>query len=213
MPKNILIAITGASGQVYAKEILEMLQNCNKNKTITEIDTPKSNQQSTVDNPQSTSQKKFEVHVVMTDTAKEVWKTELKTNLIPQPLIDNNSFYHPFASGSNCADVMIIVPSTMGAIGRIASGVSSDLITRAADVMLKEQKPLIIVPRETPYNLIHLRNMTTLAEAGARIVPASPEFYTQPANLKELTKNMANRILHIAGLTPLSTPRKFFTTH
>jgi 4-hydroxy-3-polyprenylbenzoate decarboxylase len=277
MHKKILIAITGASGQVYAKEILEMLDyhrnqynklHNNASKTNLfhnsdnpptyamslkdeEISTPKADdissritthkrqaqntqaqntntQNTNIQNTQAQNTKtrntntqannaniyaeKIEVHVVMTDTAKEVWQAELPNTPLPRPLLDNSSFYHPFASGSNCADVMIIAPSTMGTIGRIASGVSSDLITRAADVMLKERKPLIIVPRENPYNLIHLRNMTTLTEAGAVIAPASPEFYTQPTTLEELTKNMANRILHLAGITPLETSRKFFTT-
>ena len=114
--------------------------------------------------------------------------------------IDNNTYYHPFASGSNCADIMIIMPCTMGTIGRIAAGISNDLITRAADVMLKERKTLVIVPRETPYNLIHLRNLTTLAQAGAIIAPASPSFYTHPTSLDNLVDTFVRRVLNISGL-------------
>ncbi|HCT94530.1 MAG TPA: 3-octaprenyl-4-hydroxybenzoate carboxy-lyase [Rikenellaceae bacterium] len=153
--------------------------------------------------------------LVFTDTAKVVWEDELGKK-VPEGnmnskmerkmeseqfgVLDNNSYYHPYASGSNAADVMIIMPCTMGTIGRIASGATSDLLTRAADVMLKERRPLIIVPRETPFNLIHLRNLTTLAEAGAIIAPASPSFYTHPQNMEELIDTFVRRILNIAGI-------------
>ncbi len=137
--------------------------------------------------------------IVLTETAKIVWKEELGMP-IPGGALDNNSYYHPFASGSNAADAMIILPSTMGTIGRIASGATADLITRAADVMLKERRPLIICPRETPLNLIHLRNLTTLAQAGALIAPASPSFYTHPKDLEELITTFVLRIINLAGI-------------
>ena len=150
----------------------------------------------------------IKLDVVFTDTARVVWEDELGV-AVPDIALDNNSYYHPYASGSAAADIMIIIPCTMGTIGRIASGATSDLITRAADVMLKERRQLIIVPRETPYNLIHLRNLTTLAEAGAIIAPASPSFYTHPQNLDELIDNFARRVLSIAGLD--AQQKKFMT--
>ena len=146
----------------------------------------------------SNSEAIIKLDLVFTDTAKVVWEDELGMK-VPDNALDNSSYYHPYASGSNAADVMIIMPCTMGTIGRIASGATSDLLTRAADVMLKERRPLIIVPRETPFNLIHLRNLTTLAEAGAVIAPASPSFYTHPQNMDELIDTFVRRILGIAG--------------
>jgi 4-hydroxy-3-polyprenylbenzoate decarboxylase len=158
--KKILLGITGASGQIYASKMMEVVNGIGGGQ-------------------------KIKLDLVFTDTAKVVWEDELGVP-VPANALDNNSYYHPYASGSNAADVMIIMPCTMGTIGRIASGATSDLLTRAADVMLKERRPLIIVPRETPFNLIHLRNLTTLAEAGAIIAPASPSFYTHPQDMKEL---------------------------
>jgi len=112
---------------------------------------------------------------------------------------DNKDFYAPFASGSSTFDTMIICPSSMGMLGRIANGVADDLITRAADVMLKERRKLIIVPRETPYNLIHINNMKLLTEAGAVILPATPSFYSRPKNIDELVLTVVDRIMDQAG--------------
>lgn len=106
----------------------------------------------------------------------------------------------PFASGSNACDATVIVPCSMGTAGRLASGTSDNLIIRAADVVLKEGKSLILVPRETPLNLIHLRNLTTLAEAGAIVMPACPGFYTRPANVLDLVDFMVARILLRLGV-------------
>jgi 4-hydroxy-3-polyprenylbenzoate decarboxylase len=111
-----------------------------------------------------------------------------------------NDFYAPFASGSAGYDTMVIIPCSMGTLGRIATGISDDLITRAADVILKERGRLIVVPRETPYNLIHLRNMVTLTEAGAIIMPATPSFYSLPSNMDELVDTVVNRVLDLAGI-------------
>jgi flavin prenyltransferase len=177
MGKKIIIAITGASGSVYARRLLEKLQTFNS-------------QTDTCD-------------VVFSSTAREIWKFELGTN--PDDLggnftiYDKNDFYAPFASGSAGYDTMIIIPCSMGTMGRIASGVSDDLITRAADVILKERKRLILVIRENPYNLIHLKNMTLLTEAGAIIAPATPSFYSLPKTVEELIDTVLNRVLDLAG--------------
>lgn len=172
--KRVLLAVSGASGQIYAARMLQILKDLEKNADI-------------------------RTEVVFSDTAKLVWEDELGEQ-VPGGALDNASYYHAFASGSNSADVMIIIPATMGTIGRIASGATSDLITRAADVMLKERRPLIIVPRETPLNLIHLENLTKLTLAGAIIAPASPSFYTHPQNLEELIDTFVRRIINIAGI-------------
>ena len=177
MGKKIIIAITGASGSIYAKRLLEKLQ-----KLSNQVDA---------------------CALVFSSTAKEIWKYEL--GIIPNDLCDNctiyekNDFYAPFASGSTGYDSMIIIPCSMGTLGRIASGVSDDLITRAADVMLKERKRLVLVIRETPYNLIHLKNMTLLTEAGAIISPATPSFYSLPQTIEELVDTVINRVLDLAG--------------
>lgn len=182
--KRLLLGVTGASGQIYASKLVEVVRSINGELIESQNG--------------SNSEAIIKLDLVFTDTAKVVWEDELGMK-VPDNALDNNSYYHPYASGSNAADVMIIMPCTMGTIGRIASGATSDLLTRAADVMLKERRPLIIVPRETPFNLIHLRNLTTLAEAGAVIAPASPSFYTHPQNMDELIDTFVRRILGIAG--------------
>lgn len=177
MGKKIIIAITGASGPIYARRLLEKLHSIN-------------NQLDACD-------------LVFSSTAREIWKYELGTS--PDELAglftiyDKNDFYAPFASGSAGYDAMIIIPCSMGTMGRIASGVSDDLITRAADVMLKERKRLILVIRENPYNLIHLKNMTLLTEAGAVISPATPSFYSLPRTIEDLVDTVVNRLLDLAG--------------
>ena len=177
MGKKTIIAITGASGSIYAKRLLDKL-----NALYSQIDT---------------------CAIVFSSTAREIWKYELGTT--PDDLAgnfavyDKNDFYAPFASGSAGYDTMIIIPCSMGTMGRIASGVSDDLITRAADVMLKERKRLILVIRENPYNLIHLKNMTLLTKAGAVIAPATPSFYSNPKTVDELVDTVLDRILDLAG--------------
>ncbi|HBG24895.1 MAG TPA: 3-octaprenyl-4-hydroxybenzoate carboxy-lyase, partial [Rikenellaceae bacterium] len=128
--KKILLGVTGASGQIYALKVLQIIQDLKSRERL---------------------QADFHIDIVFTDTGKIVWEDELGQP-VPGGALNNNSYYHPFASGSNAADVMIILPATMGTIGRIACGATADLITRAADVMLKERRPLIICPRETPFN-------------------------------------------------------------
>lgn len=108
--------------------------------------------------------------------------------------------FAPFASGSSRFEAMVICPCSMGLLGRIANGISDDLITRAADVMLKERRKLIVVPRETPFNLIHLRNMTQLTEAGAIVCPAVPSFYSKPQTIEQLVDTVVDRIIDLIGL-------------
>jgi len=173
---KIILAITGASGSIYALKLLEKL------KALKE--------------PPS------EIAVVLSDTAKEIWEYELGEKFIPvspAKVYENNNFYAPFASGSSTYDTMIICPASMGTIGRIAGGISDDLICRAADVILKERRRLIVVPRETPYNLIHIRNMEILTRAGAIICPATPNFYCKPVTIDDLVMTVVDRIISLAG--------------
>jgi len=178
MGKKIIVAITGASGSVYAKRFLEKLKM-----SSTPVDS---------------------CSVVFSKNARDIWAYELKEKIqsetFPFPIAEPNDFYVPFASGSAGYDTMVIIPCSMGTLGRIAAGISDDLITRAADVILKERGRLILVPRETPYNLIHLRNMVTLTEAGAIVMPATPSFYSLPATMEELVDTVVNRVLNLAGI-------------
>jgi 4-hydroxy-3-polyprenylbenzoate decarboxylase len=174
--RKIILAITGASGSIYALKLLEKL--------------------SALKAPPA------EVAVVISDTAKEIWEYEIGQKFLPEPpakVFESNNFFAPFASGSSRYDTMIICPASMGTMGRIANGVSDDLISRAADVMLKERRRLILVPREAPYNLIHIRNMETLTLAGAIICPASPSFYSKPETIDDLVITVVNRIISLAG--------------
>jgi flavin prenyltransferase len=174
--RKIILAITGASGSVYAIKLLERLI--------------------------AVKPSVKEIAIVCSDTAKEVWKHETGHEIsIPAFAKEhsNYSFFAPFASGSANFDTMIICPASMGTIGRIANGTSDDLIARAADVILKERRKLIIVPREAPYNLIHIRNMETLTLAGAIICPASPSFYSKPVTIDDLIRTVTDRIMSLAG--------------
>ena len=174
--RKIIVAVTGASGAIYAKLLLAKL--------------------SRLKNPPS------EIAVVFSDTAKEVWEYETGSKYISTPPakeFNNNSFLAPFASGSSVYDTMIICPASMGTTGRIANGTSDNLIVRAADVILKERRKLIIVPRETPYNYIHIKNMETLTLAGAIICPASPSFYSKPETIEDLVMTVVDRIISLAG--------------
>lgn len=175
--RKIAVAITGASGSIYASNLLEKLI------------TAKSQWE--------------ELSVVMTTNAREVWKTELGNesyNNYPVKFYGSTDFMAPFASGSGQYDTMIIIPCSMGTLGRIASGISNDLITRAADVVLKERRKLICVVRETPYNLIHIRNMEALTLAGGIICPATPSFYSRPQTIEEVAATVVDRVLDLAGI-------------
>jgi 4-hydroxy-3-polyprenylbenzoate decarboxylase len=174
--RKIVVAITGASGSIYAMDLLEKLVELK-----TQWD---------------------ELSVVMTDNAKQVWQTELQDdsyNRLPVRFYGTQDFMAPFASGSGKYDTMIIIPCSMGTLGRIASGISNDLISRSADVILKERRKLILVARDTPYNLIHIRNMETITLAGGVICPASPSFYSRPANIREAAATVVDRVLDLAG--------------
>ena len=152
---------------------------------------------------ESISSQISELALVMTDNAKEVWKTELADDSYQNfkgKVFSTKDFYAPFASGSAGYDALLIVPCSMGTLGRIAAGISNDLITRAADVMLKERKKLIMVVRDTPYNLIHIRNMETVTMAGAIVCPASPSFYSRPASIEDAIATVTDRALDLAGL-------------
>jgi len=174
---KIVVAITGASGSIYTKILLNKLQYVKDQWSS--------------------------LGIIITDNAKIVWQTELENedyNSYDAKYFSKNDFMAPFASGSGDYDTMIIVPCSMGTIGRIASGISGDLISRAADVILKERRKLICVVRETPYNLIHLRNMETVTLAGGIICPATPSFYSKPKTIEEVTSTVIDRVLDLAGI-------------
>ena len=145
-----------------------------------------------------------ELGIIITNNARQVWETELEDASYKDYtsfIYENDNFLAPFASGSAKYDTMIIVPCSMGTLGRIASGISNDLISRAADVVLKEKRKLICAVRDTPYNLIHIRNMETITLAGGIICPATPSFYSRPGNLEEMAATVVDRILDLAGFT------------
>lgn len=177
MKHKIVVGVTGASGAIYAKVLLDKLQLLSD-----QID---------------------EVAVVMSDNAKEVWKYELNNELfesLPFKSYSKTDFRAPFASGSAKFNTMIICPCSMGTLGRIASGISNDLMSRAADVVLKERRKLILVTRDTPASLIHINNMKTVTEAGGIICPANPSFYSKPKNFEELAATVVDRVIDLAGL-------------
>ena len=174
---KIAIAITGASGSIYAKLILDKLL--------------------------AIPLQWNELSVILTENAKEVWKTELgDTTYLNYPVkyYTQQDFMAPFASGSGQYNIMIIVPCSMGTLGRIATGISNDLISRAADVVLKERRKLICVVRDMPYNLVHIRNMETVTLAGGIIAPATPSFYSKPVTIEEVAATVVDRVLDLAGL-------------
>jgi 4-hydroxy-3-polyprenylbenzoate decarboxylase len=143
-----------------------------------------------------------DLSIILTDNAKDVWTTELGNedfSNLDLPVYGKNDFNAPFASGSGQYDTMIIVPCSMGTLGRIASGISNDLITRAADVILKERRKLICVARETPYNLIHIKNMEAITLAGGIICPATPSFYSKPDTVEAIAMTVVDRVLDLAG--------------
>jgi 4-hydroxy-3-polyprenylbenzoate decarboxylase len=178
MKRKIVVAITGASGSIYAQRLLEKLTSNNA--------------------------EDLEIGVVLSANAAEVWKTELGNDLyksFPVNYYEKNDFTAPFASGSAKYDTMVIIPCSMGALGRIASGISNDLITRSADVILKERRKLICVVRETPYNLIHIKNMEQVTLAGGIICPATPSFYHQPTTLEAIADTVVDRILDLMHIS------------
>jgi 4-hydroxy-3-polyprenylbenzoate decarboxylase len=172
---NIIVAVTGASGTIYARQLLERLV---------------------------ASSEVGRIALIVSQRGAEVAAWE-RVALPADPRVeqfDNGDMFASVASGSADWGAMVVVPCSMGCVGRIASGVSTDLIARAADVMLKEGRPLIVVPRESPLNLIHLRNLVTLTEAGAVVLPASPSFYSHPADIDTACATVTDRILSRLGL-------------
>lgn len=179
--QKLVVAITGASGAIYAKVLLDKLLLL--------------------------QEQWAEVGVVMSENAKLVWKYELGNENYDYPAFNyyaKNNFFAPFASGSAKFGTLIVCPCSMGTLGRIAQGVSDDLVTRAADVILKERRKLILVVRDTPYNLIHINNMKMVTEAGGIICPASPSFYSRPTDFESLAATVVDRVLDLAGFDPTS---------
>jgi flavin prenyltransferase len=178
---RILIAITGASGSIYAQRLLDTV-DCHAH----------------------------EVHLVLSQYAQAVIGEELEGGLrIPETVTRHplRSMNAPFASGSNAFDAMVVIPCTMGTLGRIAHGISDDVLLRAADVMLKERRRLILVPRETPLNLIHVKNFELLLLAGATILPANPSFYSRPKTIVEAADTVVARVLDHLGVSHALMPR------
>jgi flavin prenyltransferase len=170
---KLVIAATGASGSIYLQRLIE------------QIDTAA-----------------HEIHLVLSGHAKQVAKQELGALKIPKSIAQHgeSDLNVPFVSGSARFDAMVIVPCSMATLGRIASGSSDTALLRAADVFLKERRKLIVVPRETPWNLIHARNIVTLLEAGAIVLPAIPSFYSRPTSLVDVVDTVVWRILDQIGL-------------
>ncbi|MGH7970049.1 MAG: UbiX family flavin prenyltransferase, partial [Limisphaerales bacterium] len=178
---KLVIAITGASGALYAQRLLDNLDP-----------------------------RKHEVHVVLSNYAHTVIAQELPEGLrIPAGVVSHGlkSMNAPFASGSNAPDGMVVIPCSMGTLGRIAHGYSEDVLLRAADVVLKEKKKLILVPREAPLNLVHIRNFELLLLAGATILPANPSFYTRPATVEQVADTVVARVLDHLGIEHRLTAR------
>ena len=170
---RLVLAATGASGSIYLQRLLHHLEPGG-----------------------------HEIHLVLSAYAKQVIREEIGEIQLPERVIEHNekSMNAPFASGSALFDGMVVMPCSMGTVGRIAAGTSENLILRAADVFLKERRMLILVPRETPWNLIHARNVVTATEAGAVVLPASPSFYSHPGNFDELADTVVWRVLDMLGI-------------
>ena len=173
--KKIVVGITGASGSIYAKRLIEELAS-----------------------------KGYLVHVIATDKGKQVFKYELSLDLkqwiqeLNQPTVkleDNHNLFAGVASGSHGFDAVIVMPCSMGTLAEISHGLSRNLLCRAADVALKEGRKLIIVPRETPFNTVHLENMCHLSKVGATIIPAMPGFYHHPQTLEDLVNFVVGKVL------------------
>jgi len=175
--KKLVVAVTGSSGSIYAKVLFDKLVAL-KNQWE-------------------------KVGVVLSDNAKLNWELEVGPvdfSAYPFDFYEKNDFFAPFASGSAKYDTMIVCPCSMGTLARIATGISNDLVTRAADVILKERRRLILLTRDTPLSLIHINNMKTVTEAGGIICPASPSFYSKPTDLESIAATVVDRVLDLAGL-------------
>ena len=175
--RKIVVALGGSSGSIYAKILFDKLEVLKKEIPL-------------------------KIGVVMTKNAQLNWELEIGGNGYKNYTFDfyeKNDFMAPFASGSAQYDTMIVCPCSMGLMARIANGISNDLITRAADVVLKERRKLIVVPREAPFSLIHINNMKVITEAGGIICPAVPSFYSKPKTIEEVAATVVDRVLDLAG--------------
>jgi 4-hydroxy-3-polyprenylbenzoate decarboxylase len=170
---KLVIAASGASGSIYLQRLLEQIDPSGR-----------------------------EIHLVMSAHAKQVAKQELGALKVPKGIAQHseNDLNVPYVSGSARFDAMVIVPCSMATVGRIAAGSSDTALLRAADVFLKERRKLVLVPRETPWNLIHARNVVTLLEAGAIVLPAIPSFYSRPASVVDVVDTVVWRVLDQIGL-------------
>jgi 4-hydroxy-3-polyprenylbenzoate decarboxylase len=178
---RLLIAITGASGTIYAQRLLDQLDP-----------------------------RHHEVHVMLSQYAPQVIEAEQPGGLRLAEgcrVHNHRSMNLPFASGSNPPDAMVVIPCSMGTLGRIAHGLSSDSMLRCADVMLKERRKLILVPRETPLSLVHVRNFELLLQAGAQILPANPHYYNRPASVEAVADTVVARVLDHMGVDHRLTVR------
>jgi len=178
---KILVAITGASGSCYAQRLLDNLDP-----------------------------RQHEVHVVISQYARAVIAEEMPDGLRLPPGVAQHglkSMNVPFASGSNPFDAMVVIPCSMGTLGRIAHGLSDDVLLRAADVMLKERKKLLLVPRETPLSLVHVKNFELLLLAGATLIPANPSFYSHPKTVEQVMDTVVARVLDHLGVPHRLAPR------
>jgi 4-hydroxy-3-polyprenylbenzoate decarboxylase len=182
--RRIVIGISGASGAPYAERLLEVL-------TAAEF------------------KDRVSLSLVLSSTAQQVWDHECTQSLrdFGLPMFGGRDYSAPFASGSSAPDAMVIVPASMSTVARIAQGISDNLLTRAADVVLKERKRLIVVPRETPYSEVHLKNLLELTRLGALVLPASPSFYGKPSSVRELLDTVIGRLLDHLGLAHTLTRR------
>ena len=181
---KLLIGISGASGAPYAKRLLEALTSAPLAERVT-------------------------VSIVLSSTAEQVYGHECRGSVrdFGLPVYEGRDYGAPFASGSSPPDAMVIVPASMSTVAKVAHGISDNLLTRAADVVLKERRRLIVVPRETPYSEIHLTNMLALTRVGALILPASPSFYGLPRSIDELLDSVVGRVLDQLGLSHALTRR------
>ncbi len=178
MARRIVIGISGASGAPYAKRLCELLALVKENEQLAPA-------------------------VVLSRTAAEVWHHECGGSVfdLPFPIYEGRDYNAPFASGSAQYEAMVVIPASMSSIARISRGISDDLLTRSADVMLKERRKLILVARETPLSTIHLENMLSLSKAGAIIMPATPSFYSRPRTMAEVLDTVVSRVLDHLGIS------------
>jgi 4-hydroxy-3-polyprenylbenzoate decarboxylase len=176
---KLVFGISGASGAPYARRLLALLRAM-----------------------PPTAAPSVQVDLVLSRTAEQVWALECggSPRDLGFPVYEGRDYSAPFASGSARYDAMLVLPASMSCIARIAHGTSDDLLTRAADVMLKERKPLVLVPREAPYSTIHLENMLSVTRAGAIVLPASPSFYGRPQSLEQVLDTVLARVLDHLGV-------------